>query len=724
MSSIKLDLKNFKHHSSDKDSTTLIHEKDGHKITLAHKPLSKENKAQLEAMIPKEKLADGGDVEAIGKDIKNTFDPVPTQEQETTYPSDSIRNSAIQMLGLPDELRETEADRMRWQAGAPASIGMGSMGTLGKVIPANQVVIAAEKMVPIKNMGQSISKVGGVLEQASKGANLEGTPVFEGKGMDSANKINTSHKKYLESLGPMKLADGGEVAPEYLTPNDKPIQQPITETIDQAALKSIDPTQPMSEGELYKPFDPLTDPGYKMLENKDTTGGYGGQMFDAKTMGYQAPEVSTPEQQAPGQMVQTPEQLTQKLEPSMPAQMPQQTQGQMQANPMDKYMDTMGKGFNDQLHGINAEAQAIGDLGKAQQQIIDRQVQAQQLAQSTYQQKYAELDNERKNFIDDINAQHIDPEKYWTGDPKTGMGSHSKIMAGIGMILAGFNPTNSPNAAINFINKQMDMNLEAQKQNLNSKHNLLAANMKQFGNLKDATDMTRLMQADMVKNQLMSAAATAQTPLAKAAALKSAGQLEMQYAPLQQQFAMRSAMMHLSNGTNGDPTDTRAAEQMISMARMTNPEMAKEMEGRLVPGVGMAKIPVPEKVRDEIISHQKLNTSVKDLQEFVKSHTTMNPMSKDYQVGAQKALDLQQALREAKLGGVFKEAEQGLLDKYVDLNPAGFMKAYNTEPKLRNILHSNQLNTNIIKRNYGLPTNDMSTQQSGTKQFNFKPAGK
>lgn len=47
---IKLDLAKFKHKESGKDSTTLEHETDGHCITLSHGKLSKEHKAQLEAL--------------------------------------------------------------------------------------------------------------------------------------------------------------------------------------------------------------------------------------------------------------------------------------------------------------------------------------------------------------------------------------------------------------------------------------------------------------------------------------------------------------------------------------------------------------------------------------------------------------------------------------------------------------------------------------------------
>lgn len=47
---IKLDLSKFKHKSSEEGATTLVHETDGHCITLSHGKLSKEHRAQLEAL--------------------------------------------------------------------------------------------------------------------------------------------------------------------------------------------------------------------------------------------------------------------------------------------------------------------------------------------------------------------------------------------------------------------------------------------------------------------------------------------------------------------------------------------------------------------------------------------------------------------------------------------------------------------------------------------------
>lgn len=396
---------------------------------------------------------------------------------------------------------------------------------------------------------------------------------------------------------------------------------------------------------------------------------------------------------------------------------PGQAAAPVKSDPNDP-QNMLQSGMNSRMAGIQQQAQAQGQMGQEQQAALAKNQEIQQKAQNSYKEHYDLLDSERQALVKDIQDGHIDPAKYWN--------DHSKIASGIGMILAGFNPTNAPNAAIGFLKHQMDMNLESQRANLASKQNLLSANMQQFGNLKDAMQMTRIMQNDIMQNELQQAAAKATSPLAKAAAMQAAGQLKMEAAPMFQQFALRRAMMNMAGGqNNNDPSDTSVQEHQIAMMRVLNPEMAKEMEGRLVPGIGMAKIPVPADVREKLTQHQDMDVAIKDLQHFVNNHTTIIPGTADYNTGAQKALLVQSAVREGKLGTVYREGEQPLLDKFVSSNPANAMKMLNTVPQLKELLGSNERSTNVLKKQYGLPVSihtpgaDQNAQASAWVQANI-----
>lgn len=382
------------------------------------------------------------------------------------------------------------------------------------------------------------------------------------------------------------------------------------------------------------------------------------------------------------------------------------------ASSMGDMAGMMQKGYGNEMAGINASTKAAGALGDQQAQLLNQNIQSQQNAQVAYKQQYDELEKERQAHMSDIQQGYIDPQKYWTGD-SNGNGSHSRVASAIGMILAGFNPTNKPNAAVDMLKYQMDQNIEAQKQNLGAKQNLLTANLRQFGNLREATDMTRLMQSDIMQNELKTAAAKAASPMAKAAALTAAGQLQMQYAPLQQQMAMRQSMMKLANSGN---SDVGATEHMLAYMRMTNPEMAKEMESRYVPGVGMASVPVTPAVRDQLVSHQKLDSIGNDVLNYAKTHTNLVPGTAEYNTGVQKSMILQQAIREGMLGTVFRESEKPLLQKFVDDNPAGAFKTISSEPKIRTILDSNRMQMNLLKKSNGLPS-QQATPEAQIPQY-------
>lgn len=396
-----------------------------------------------------------------------------------------------------------------------------------------------------------------------------------------------------------------------------------------------------------------------------------------------------------------------------PQAIPPETPDSM-AQAQNNMMGDLAKAKGLELAGAKDAAAAVGEKAKAEQQALQQNVIEQNKAVTMYQSALQSLTDQQEHIRADIEEGHIDPEKFWTGG-KDGHGSHSKIATGLGIILAGFNPTNNPNAAINFLKMQMEQNLDAQKANLSSKNNLLRANLEQFKNIKDATDMTRLQQAGILHAQMMQAAAKAASPMAKAEMESKAGLIYKEYAPLAQRMAMTQAMMRLADGSQGDPSDTRAAEHLLGYMRMQNPEMAKEMETRLVPGVGMAKVPVPNDARKEITAHTKLEQALADLDAFTRTHTTLVPGTKEYNVGAQKSMIVQTMLREGLLNTVYREGEQPLLDKLIKSNPGNFLKEYNTLPQIKELQRNNAVQGNSLRDQYGLPNKKAPVSQGSNQ---------
>lgn len=200
------------------------------------------------------------------------------------------------------------------------------------------------------------------------------------------------------------------------------------------------------------------------------------------------------------------------------------------------YYDLMSKGLGQQQAGAAAEAKAIGEQGKAESGVLQQGIEQKQQALQNFQGHYEALNKEREAFINDVKSKDIDPNRYIHN-----MGFGQKILTAIGLIGGGISTDH--NLALNFLNKQIDNDIAAQKENQGSRQSLLKANMAQFGNMRDATDMTRLMTQDIVTNQLQQAAANAKDPIAKANYLKIAGGLQERAAPVMSQIAMRRTLL-------------------------------------------------------------------------------------------------------------------------------------------------------------------------------------
>lgn len=242
------------------------------------------------------------------------------------------------------------------------------------------------------------------------------------------------------------------------------------------------------------------------------------------------PAPPVPETPAPQPAVQNPGAIFPKEKPQL--LVPGDTYGtQTQGNQFTQ-------GLEHQQAGIQSEAIAATIKAEAEQKVLQKAVEKQQSEAKSYQEHYAALDGERKAFQKDVIDQHIDPQHY-LNSASTGQ----KISNAIGLILGGIGGGRGENPALAFLNAQIDRDIAAQRAELGKKESLLSANMRQFGNLNDATNMTRVMQTDIVANKLKEAAAKTTDEMVKARALQAAGALEQQSAPQLGQIAMRQSLL-------------------------------------------------------------------------------------------------------------------------------------------------------------------------------------
>lgn len=209
-------------------------------------------------------------------------------------------------------------------------------------------------------------------------------------------------------------------------------------------------------------------------------------------------------------------------------------------------------GAQNVLSGMRKEQQATSQQGKEQEQALAADQKRQQEIAQDYQSNLEDLNNERTRFIQDYQNKHINPNHYYEN-----MDTGQRVATAIGLIAAGF--SGAGESAGRFLNEQINRDIDAQKNEIDKGQNLLSANMRQFGNLKDATDMTRIMQNDLVSTQLKQAAAKAMDPMAKARLLQESGKFQMENAPLMQQLNLRTTLMKQASKGNVPP------EQLISL---------------------------------------------------------------------------------------------------------------------------------------------------------------
>lgn len=232
------------------------------------------------------------------------------------------------------------------------------------------------------------------------------------------------------------------------------------------------------------------------------------------------------------------------------AQTPERTpQSTMQQGSMGN-MNMPGQ--DQQIQGIQQEANATGAMGKEEANIANEHAAKAQQLMSDFQQHTAGITQEIQNITHDLMNGHIDPNHFWNSKSELG-----KAGTAIGLILGGIGgaATGQENPALKFLNSSIDRDIDAQKAQMNNKNSLLGHLNAQFGNEKDATMMAKAMYADVYASKIAAAAAKSKDPIAQARAQQAIGQIKAASAPLIQQVALKQTVMGAMNSGRLGPEE-------------------------------------------------------------------------------------------------------------------------------------------------------------------------
>lgn len=340
-----------------------------------------------------------------------------------------------------------------------------------------------------------------------------------------------------------------------------------------------------------------------------------------------------------------------------------------------------------------------GSLAAKQAELIQNS-QAQMQEMQAAQQKHAmEYEQQANAIAQELSTGVIDANRYWNSKSDLGKASTAigLILGGIG---GGLNRTGQ-NVALDFLNKNIDRDIEAQKADRQNKTSLLNQLTQKYGSQMQGEAMLRASLQAKLANDLAAAAAKTNDPLARNRAEQAIMAIKQQQAatmaPVIQERAINEV---LQKGMN--PRDAGIA---------MSPELAK----RAVPGFGLANDPeLAKKLNAEVIpAYQQ---SLGALQQLKSMGRTINPSTRALAESLQSQLMGMQ--RENILGpGTVNESERAII-KQIIANPTSLMEI-NAQGRLDLVKNIIEKGTAARLKQAGLSMPQQQAQQQ--VQIQFKP---
>lgn len=207
-------------------------------------------------------------------------------------------------------------------------------------------------------------------------------------------------------------------------------------------------------------------------------------------------------------------------------------------------------GYQQGQNAISEQQSVDAKLAKAKEQELTTDIASRQALDQGVQDNLKNFTEQQSHFIQDYANNHVNPSSYIQN-----MGTAEKVSTGIGLLLGGFSSafTGGGNPAMEFLNKQIDRDIQAQESRLGQQKTLLGANQEMFHDQTVAANMTRVNMNDIYDHKIQLAAAKLGTPQAKAAADMAHAKFAMENAGLLQQSALRGAALNGAMTGTVDP---------------------------------------------------------------------------------------------------------------------------------------------------------------------------
>lgn len=212
---------------------------------------------------------------------------------------------------------------------------------------------------------------------------------------------------------------------------------------------------------------------------------------------------------------------------------------------------------NDALVGAYNQGQkAISEQQKIEEQKASGQAQVMSEDLNKRQNLEDEIQNTTKNFVDhqqkfmnDYQENHIDPKHYFQS-----MDTGQRVGTAISLFLGGFGSAfTGSNPALDFINKQIDRDIQAQQSKKDDQKTLLGANQALYHDQVIAQNQTRINLNDIYDHKMQMEAAKVGTAQAKQAADAAHAKFAIENHDLMQKSAARAVALNAVKNGAPDP---------------------------------------------------------------------------------------------------------------------------------------------------------------------------
>jgi hypothetical protein len=355
-----------------------------------------------------------------------------------------------------------------------------------------------------------------------------------------------------------------------------------------------------------------------------------------------------------------------------PATLAPQAQPNAMAQPADPlgvgaYTNDIRSGVNQYQSAVMGQAKAEGELGQRKASLLEQEQSDMQKLQAESEKRFADYMAKADAVAKAAMEGKVNPNAYMES-----MSSGSKVATAIGLILGGIGGglTHQENPAMKFLNQQIERDVEAQKANMSKQQNMMSYFVRQGESVQNATQLSKAFTANIYATKLEAEGAKMQGTMAGNIAKQKAAEIRLQYAPVLQQAAQRSALMGMANkSASGSEADY---QKRMNMLHAVSPEMYKEAEENYIPGVGVASIKPSDKDREALASAAQLKKSLTELQARAATIGTTIPGSEADKVNKTKVAAIQLQMKNAYQLGVLSQSDLDMLDKLV-ANPGSIL---------------------------------------------------